>query len=129
MYLVPRCGSACVLYGESIERFHCIIYMYIPQAVTCLVSLSPDLLTGSLPSHKLSLSHTDQNGNTALHLACVQGHEDSALAILAKCTDELVHTTNTAEKTSVFVCLFVCLFVVCCLERHLESRGVEMYKP
>jgi len=44
----------------------------------------------------------DQNNNTALHLSCLQGHEECALAILEKCGDNLIHTTNADGKTYVW---------------------------
>ena len=71
---------------------------------TCPIGLPsppsiPDLLTTTVPADNLDVGRHDQNGNTALHLACLQGHEDCALAILDKCGDELLHSTNSEEKT------------------------------
>ena len=69
------------------------------------VTLSPfllqDLLTTSVPPEQLKVDYQDQNRNTALHLSCLQGHEDCALAILEKCGDNLINTTNADEKTYV----------------------------
>jgi len=45
----------------------------------------------------------DQNNNTALHLSCLQGHEECALAILEKCGDNLIHTTNADGKTPLHI--------------------------
>ena len=57
-----------------------------------------DLLTSCIPPVNLDLGHIDENKNTALHLACLQGHEECALAILDKCPDDLIHVTNSNEK-------------------------------
>jgi len=62
-----------------------------------------DLLTTSVPSEYLKLDHMDQNNNTALHLSCLQGHEECALAILEKCGDNLIHTTNADGKTPLHI--------------------------
>ncbi len=45
------------------------------------------------------LDHQDNNRNTALHLACLQSHEDCALAILDRCRDTTTQITNANEKT------------------------------
>ena len=54
-----------------------------------------------MPPEQLKVDYQDQNRNTALHLSCLQGHEDCALAILEKCGDNLINTTNAEEKTYV----------------------------
>ena len=65
-------------------------------------SSAVELLMG-LPIEKLSMEHSDQSNNTALHLACLKGHEECALAILSKCTDVLIHKTNIQEKTPLHI--------------------------
>ena len=57
------------------------------------------MLLSTASVEKLDMSHSDQNRNTALHLACLQGHEECALAILEKCNDDLIHVSNTVGKT------------------------------
>ena len=47
----------------------------------------------------MKLEHQDLNSNTALHLACLQAHEDCALIILDKCSDSIVQLLNTDNKT------------------------------
>ena len=58
-----------------------------------------DLLTSCMPPVNLDLGHVDENKNTALHLSCLQGHEECALAILDKCPYDLVYVANGSEKT------------------------------
>ena len=58
-----------------------------------------DLLLSSVPIEHLDMPHSDHGRNTALHLACLQGHEECAIAILEKCNDELIHVTNAVGKT------------------------------
>ena len=58
-----------------------------------------DLFLSSVSVELLDMPHIDQSRNTALHLACLQGHEECALAILEKCNDDLIHVSNTAGKT------------------------------
>ncbi|XP_061090133.1 serine/threonine-protein phosphatase 6 regulatory ankyrin repeat subunit B [Conger conger] len=53
-----------------------------------------------LRSVNADVSLSDQNGNTALHLACSNGKEECALLILEKLTDPtLVSSTNKALQT------------------------------
>ncbi len=58
----------------------------------CGISSSPS------PFPILSLDHQDLNKNTALHLACLQAHEECALAILEKCSDAITQMTNLERR-------------------------------
>lgn len=51
------------------------------------------------PLNELGLEHQDQDKNTALHLACQEGHEECALAVLDKSNDHIIQLTNSEEKT------------------------------
>jgi ankyrin repeat protein len=61
-----------------------------------------ELLMG-LPSEELSLDAVDQQNNTALHLACLKGHEESALIILNKCPEALLLKSNSTKKTALHI--------------------------
>ena len=60
---------------------------------------TPDLLMNFVPVAELGVELSDHNQNTALHLACLQGHEECAMAILDKCSDDLLLHTNASERT------------------------------
>ena len=89
---------------------NCLPYLSCPHSPTSLHPFSilhlypsslsnTDLFLSSVSVELLDMPHIDQSRNTALHLACLQGHEECALAILEKCNDDLIHVSNTAGKT------------------------------
>ena len=87
-----------------------------------------DLLLSGVPIEQLDMAHSDQGRNTALHLACLQGHEECAIAILEKCSDDLIHVTNAVGKTYEFVCVCVCvciikLLFVCYSPLHIAAKS------
>ena len=57
------------------------------------------MLTTNAPEDQLKLDHQDKNKNTALHLACLQAHEECALVLLDKSNDNITQLTNAEEKT------------------------------
>ena len=56
-----------------------------------------DLLTSDA-LNQLQLDCQDGNRNTALHLACLKGHEESALASLEKCSDAVTQMSKASNK-------------------------------
>ncbi len=83
----------------QIENSHFETSSHIPTLIVYLAPLYTDLLTSCMPPVNLDLGHVDENKNTALHLSCLQGHEECALAILDKCPYDLVYVANGNEKT------------------------------
>jgi serine/threonine-protein phosphatase 6 regulatory ankyrin repeat subunit A len=77
----------------------------------------------SLPVEKLNLCHVDQQDNTALHLACLQGHEDCAMAILEKCSDEIIQMANSDQKTPLHISSKTGLVRVV---QELVQRGADL---
>ena len=71
------------------------------KGVTTPLDTPPDLLTCNWSDEQLRLEHQDLKKNTALHLACLQTHEECALAILDKSSDLIIQLTNSVDKTYV----------------------------
>lgn len=108
----------------------CIFLLLHPSSTTSsLTCPSPPLSTITLPPppsslttsdlltsdalNQLQLDCQDARKNTALHLACLQGHEESALAVLEKCSDIVTQMTNTANKTYAHAVSYVTLLQLC----------------